>query len=103
MIGTMTRDDAIAKLKSVEADLRRLGVGRLYLYGSVARDEAEPESDLDLFMDDPTAERPLRFREFMQARKLLEELFGRDVDFTTRRSLHPLIATRVERDAVQVF
>ena len=99
----MTRDEAIAKLKSVEAELRALGVGELYLYGSVARGEADAKSDVDLFMGDPTPERPLGFREYMRARELLEELFGRQVDFTTRRSLDPLIVRRVNRDAVQVF
>jgi predicted nucleotidyltransferase len=99
----MTRDDAVAKLKSVEAELRRLGVEKLYLYGSVARDEADARSDVDLFMEDPTPERPLGFREYMRARELLEELFGRKVDFTTRRSLDPLIVRRVNRDAFEVF
>jgi uncharacterized protein with HEPN domain/predicted nucleotidyltransferase len=98
----MTRDEALAKLKSAEGELRALGVGELYLYGSVARNEADAKSDVDLFME-PAPDRPLGFREYMRAREMLEELLGTDVDFTTRRSLHPLITKRAERDAVRVF
>ena len=98
----MTRDEVLAKLKSAEGELRALGVGELYLYGSVARDEADADSDVDLFAD-PAPDRPLGFREYMRAREMLEELLGTDVDFTTRCSLHPLITKRAERDAVRVF
>jgi hypothetical protein len=98
----MTRDEVLAKLKSAEGELRALGVGELYLYGSVARDEADADSDVDLFAD-PAPDRPLGFREYMRVREMLEDILGTDVDFTTRRSLHPLITKRAERDAVRVF
>jgi len=47
----MQRDEAIAKLKEHEAELRRLGVERLYLFGSTVRGEAREDSDVDLFFD----------------------------------------------------
>jgi predicted nucleotidyltransferase len=47
----MRRDDAIAKLKQHEAELRRLGVHHLYLFGSTARGDAREDSDVDLFFD----------------------------------------------------
>ena len=47
----MNRDDAIAKLKQHEAELKRLGVEHLYLFGSTAREEAREDSDVDLFFD----------------------------------------------------
>ncbi|MFZ1104227.1 MAG: nucleotidyltransferase domain-containing protein, partial [Hyphomicrobiaceae bacterium] len=49
----MRRDEAIHRLLTRQADLKRLGVERLYLFGSTARDEARPESDVDLFFDHP--------------------------------------------------
>jgi predicted nucleotidyltransferase len=47
----MKRDEAIKRLQQHEADLKRLGVERLYLFGSTARDEANDDSDVDLFFD----------------------------------------------------
>jgi predicted nucleotidyltransferase len=47
--GCVMRRDALALLRAHEADLKRLGVERLYLFGSTAREEATEESDVDLF------------------------------------------------------
>jgi uncharacterized protein len=49
----MERSVVIAKLKQHEAELKRLGVEHLYLFGSTARDEARADSDVDLFFDHP--------------------------------------------------
>jgi predicted nucleotidyltransferase len=45
----MKRDAAIATLKAHEAELKKLGVEHLYLFGSTARDDAGEASDIDLF------------------------------------------------------
>ena len=50
-ICVMKRDEAISRLQQHEADLKRLGVERLYMFGSTARDEAGDDSDVDLFFD----------------------------------------------------
>jgi uncharacterized protein len=47
----MDRDTAISLLKAHEAELRRLGIQRLYLFGSTARGDARADSDVDLFFD----------------------------------------------------
>jgi predicted nucleotidyltransferase len=47
----MRRDDVIARLKQTEPALRGFGVAALYLFGSHARDEAKPDSDVDVFID----------------------------------------------------
>ena len=46
----MKRDEAIKRLRQHEADLKRLGVEHLYLFGSTARGEAKDDSDVDLFL-----------------------------------------------------
>jgi predicted nucleotidyltransferase len=47
----MDRETAILRPKAHEAELHRLGVQRLWLFGSTARGDARPESDVDLFFD----------------------------------------------------
>lgn len=47
----MERLEATRLLKSHEAELKRLGVEHLYIFGSTARDEAGENSDVDLFFD----------------------------------------------------
>lgn len=47
----MKRTDAIARLQQGCDRLKALGVGGLFLYGSVARDQARPDSDVDLLID----------------------------------------------------
>ena|SRR5689334_448856 len=49
----MERSEAIARLKQHQAELKRLGVVHLYLFGSTARGEAGEDSDVDLFFDHP--------------------------------------------------
>jgi hypothetical protein len=46
-----SRDEAISRLKQHEADLKRLGVEHLYLFGATTRGEAKEESGVDLFFD----------------------------------------------------
>ena len=45
----MKRDEAISRLQQHEAELKRLGVEHLYMFGSTARGEAKDDSDVDLF------------------------------------------------------
>ena len=47
----MKRDEAISRLQQHEADLKRLGLEHLYMFGSTARGEAKEDSDVDLFFD----------------------------------------------------
>jgi hypothetical protein len=47
----MTREQAIAEIAVSAAALRARGVEAAYLFGSTARGEARPDSDLDVFVD----------------------------------------------------
>ena len=51
----MERDAVIAALRTHEAELRRLGVEHLYLFGSIERGDAREDSDVDLFLITPWA------------------------------------------------
>jgi uncharacterized protein len=97
----MQRDEAIAKLKRHEAELRRLGVEHLYLFGSTARGEGREDSDVDLFFDHP--EGSLGLYELMDVKDAAARILGRKTDIMTRRSLHPVLRERIEASALQVF
>jgi predicted nucleotidyltransferase len=97
----MKRADAISRLKEHEAELRRLGVEHLYLFGSTARDDARTDSDVDLFFDHRRGEMGL-FR-LMEVKDTAARILGRQADITTRASLHPVVRSRIEASALQVF
>jgi predicted nucleotidyltransferase len=94
----MRRDDVIAKLKKTEPMLRGFGIAALYLFGSHARDEASPYSDLDVFVDvAPGA--AFGFRPYMSAFRVLEGAFEykAEIGYSTRDALSPYIRADVER------
>jgi len=97
----MERSEAITKLKQHEAELKRLGVEHLYLFGSTARDEARDDSDVDLFFDHP--EGSLGLFELMDVKGAAARILGRRTDIMTRRSLHPVLRAQIEASALQVF
>jgi len=97
----MKRDEAIKRLRQHQADLMGLGVEHLYLFGSVARDEAVDQSDVDLFFDHERGR--LGVFELMDVKERTAAILGCGTDVMTRASLHPALKDRIEKSAVQVF
>jgi len=95
----MRRDEVLRVLESHTAELQRFGVKSLRLFGSVARDEAADDSDVDLLVD---FERPPGFSSFMKLRIFLEDLLGADVDLVTERGLKDRVRPYVEKEAIRV-
>ncbi len=98
----MKRNDVIKKLMDQADAIRALGATSLYLFGSVARDEAGPESDLDLFIDYDPAKK-FSLVDLSGLKIFLEEELSADVDVTTRNSLHPRLKDKIEASAIRVF
>lgn len=96
----MKRDEAIQRLHDLmPAIQQRFGVRALSLFGSVARDEARDESDIDVLVD---FDGPATLLGFMGLKLFLEERLGVRVDLVTRRALKPLIKPRIESEAIRV-
>lgn len=98
----MNRIEAIDKLKRRADAIKAMGATSLYLFGSVAQDQAGRESDLDLFIDyDPSS----RFNAFdlVGIKQFLETELGVNVDITTRDGLHPMLRDVIEQSAIRVF
>ncbi|MBD1875172.1 nucleotidyltransferase family protein [Nodosilinea sp. FACHB-131] len=90
----------LALAQAHQGDLELLGVKSLELFGSVARDEARPHSDIDFLVD--FAIEPTLFDVF-RVQHYLEDLLGCDVDIGTRAALKAHLREPVTKDAVRVF
>jgi len=97
----MRRYEAISRLLRHEADLKRLGVEHLYLFGSTAREEAEDDSDVDLFFDHERGK--LGLFEVIDVKERAAAILGHKADVVTRGSLHPGLKKRIEDSAIRVF
>lgn len=92
----------IATLRAHGDGLRAQGVRHLHVFGSVARGEAAPGSDVDLAADfDP--DRPMSLVRFASLKCELEDILGHAVDFVDRAALKPEAGAALEQDAVEVF
>ncbi len=98
----MTRNEAIERLMQNEDAIRALGATSLYLFGSVARDEAGGESDVDLFID-YDLERRFSLVDLASIKFFLEDALAAEVDVTTRDSLHPRLKDKIETSAIRIF
>jgi predicted nucleotidyltransferase len=99
---TPTLAGVIRRLREYQGELKRLGIRQLYVYGSVARGDARPWSDVDLFAD-LTDEEQWNLVRWGHALDRLEEILGRRVDFAARRSLPEDVRHRADAEAVAVF
>ena len=97
----MERAEAIARLREHEAELKRLGVQQLYLFGSTARGEARADSDVDLFFDYEKG----KFGAFdlMDVKERTTGILGCKTDILTRDSLHKMLRQGIEATAIRVF
>ena len=95
----MTCREIQESLREQQAELKRLCVRRLALFGSAAREEATGNSDLD-FLVEFTG--PATFNCYMDLKFLLEDLFGRRVDLVTRQALRAELRPTVEKEAINV-
>jgi uncharacterized protein len=97
------RERVVATIREQADLLRRRGIARLRLFGSVARDEATDASDVDLIADlDPRADFSLLDHAIVEDE--LSELVGRRVEMTTAPGkLRPSVRARAQRDAVEIF
>ncbi len=96
----MTRDEVLRLLKSVKPELtRRFGVVDLALFGSLARDTAHSDSDVDILVTFDGAATSARY---FGLQFYLEDLLGRPVDLVTDKALRQELRPFVEREALHV-
>lgn len=84
----------------VTPELIRLGVSRLGVFGSVARGEADSESDLDVLVEFLPGKKS--FAAFCETAEILERAVGRRVDLVTTEALSPHLAPHILREVEYV-
>jgi uncharacterized protein len=95
----VNREEVSVLLTQHLAELRALGVRSLELFGSTARGEARPESDVDLLVE---FDRPSGYFALFRLQDRLEQILGRKVDLGTKASLRESLRERVLLEAMRV-
>ena len=95
----MTRRTVISRIRKHRAQLTKLGVKSLSIFGSVARGEARPDSDVDVLVE---FNGRATFDRFMDTKFYLEELLGRKVDLVTPKAIKPRMKPYILQDLVHV-
>lgn len=93
----MTRDEILGRVRANRERLNALGVRELALFGSYARGDAGPDSDIDFVVD--FAEKT--FDRYMELKELLEDSLGREVDLVLKSAIKPRLRERILREAVR--
>ncbi|MFZ5858377.1 MAG: nucleotidyltransferase family protein [Chloroflexota bacterium] len=95
----MTRRTVISRIRKHRAELTKLGVKSLSLFGSVARGEDTPKSDVDILVE---FRGRATFDKYMDTKFYLEEILGRKVDLVTPKAIKPRMKPYIAQDLVHV-
>jgi uncharacterized protein len=96
----MKRDEVLRILHEQKNDLLRYyPIASLSVFGSVARDDARSDSDVDILVE---FAQPVGLFKFIELQQRLESLMGCKVDLGTPRSLKPRIKASVLQEAIRV-
>lgn len=94
---TLDLETVLGILSEHRQDLENRGVSKIAVFGSFARGEAGPESDIDILIE---FSRPVGLFEFIRLKHDLETILGRSVDLATPDSLKSRFRDRILREAV---
>jgi predicted nucleotidyltransferase len=96
----MKRNDVLRILQKERQELvDRYNISARSVFGSVARDDARQDSDVDILVE---FSQPVGLFQFIELQQRLEALLGSNVDLGTPRSLKPRIKERVMQEAIRV-
>jgi predicted nucleotidyltransferase len=97
----MRKSEAMTKLREQAGFIRSQGATALYLFGSTARDQADADSDVDMFIDFDVDR--FSFVELIRLREGLSAALGCPADLATRDGLHPRLRDAIESQALRVL
>lgn len=97
----LTCEQVRERLNAAKADILSLGVQRLALFGSVLRNEALPNSDVDFLVEFTPGQKS--FDRFLALSDLLETLLGHPVELVTTEALSPFLGPHILAEAADVL
>lgn len=89
-------------LRRSELALRKRGVCHAAVFGSVARGDNHPDSDIDIMIEIDPAARVTVF-DYAEIKEYIADLFDGPVDVISRKNLKPFIAPAANADAIYAF
>ena len=98
----MKRDQIIATLKAAEPELRKRGIRHAALFGSVARGEERPDSDIDILVEFEPGEEGSIY-DYVRLKEYVAGLFEEPVEVIDRNALKPHLRPPASRDTVYAF
>ena len=96
----ISKNEVLRKIREHRVTLESMGVKSLGLFGSVARDEANSESDVDILVE---FSNPVGFFQVFDIQYFLEDLLQCSIDLGTASSLKKHLRTPVLEDMIRVF
>jgi predicted nucleotidyltransferase len=96
----MKKDEVLAILAAHRQELKALGVKSLDLFGSVARDEARPDSDVDFLVEFSI---DAGLFDLFRVRHYLEDILGCSVDLGTQDALREHLREPVLKEAIRAL
>ena len=98
MIRDVVRSEAIRRIRAHLGELRALAVSSISIFGSVARDQATPDSDIDILVE---FDGPIGYFHLFRVRQRLQEILGIRVDLATPASIRPELRDSILTEAVR--
>lgn len=96
----MKRDEVLEIIAEHRKPLQEMGVKSLNLFGSVARDEARPDSDIDFLVE---FDRPGGLFQLLKVQYYLEDILNSSVDLGTKDALKEHLREPVLKDVIHAF
>jgi uncharacterized protein len=94
-----TLDEALRRLRASGAELERAGVRHVAVFGSFARGDDRPDSDIDLLVSlDPGLD--IAWSAYMELQRLLEAVIGHPVEMVEDAALADRLRTEIEHERI---
>jgi len=90
------KEEVINLLKRNLVSIKNFGIRKIGLFGSIARGDSKPESDIDILIE--FEEDSEKFSNLINLYFFLQELLGRKVELVTTRGISPYIAPHILRE-----